>query len=149
MKYIKKFESNEEEYNGPIPLRQPLYKKGEIIIWSSSKDINYDFAKVLLNRIGLKLVGEPYDGGYLVKCPDGKEVESAEKVIKRFPEFFDSYEREDIREPYINDKIEEIVDKVENIEDFFGKLDKKNVNIKSYNDYIDEIIKDLTDIKIK
>jgi hypothetical protein len=57
MKYIKLYEN-------VIPLRQPSYKKGEIIIWSDqikNKDFDYDFAKKLLDQVGLKLVGEPYN----------------------------------------------------------------------------------------
>jgi len=142
MKYIKLYEN----------LRQPTYKRGEIIIWSDNvknKDVDYDFAKVLFKRLGLELVGEPYDGGFLVKCEPGKEVETAEKVLAKFPEFFDSYEREDIRQPFIWNKIEQITDKVSGLEDFFDKLDKKFVNVKKFNDYVDYIIKDLEELKIK
>jgi hypothetical protein len=51
-------------------------------------------------------------------------------AISRFPEFFDSYQREDIRMPFIWDKMEEITDKVSGIEDFFERTDRKFVNIK-------------------
>jgi hypothetical protein len=133
-------------------LRSPVYNKGEIIIWSDNvknRDVDYDFAEKLLRRVGLKLIGEPYDGGFLVKCEPGKEEESAEKVLARFPEFFDSYEREDIRMPFISNKVEEIKDKVEDIERFFESTLKKNVNVTKYNKYIDDIIKDLDNLKIK
>ena len=132
-----------------IPLKQPLYKKGEIIIYSYSTDITSEFITVLLNRHGLELISQVYDNAFLIKCPSGKEIESADSFIKKYPEFFDSYEREDIRVNYIYDKIESIVDRVENIGDFFGNLDKRNINTKSYNDYIDSIIKSLVEIKIK
>lgn len=144
MRYLKHFEGMSEK----IPLRQPIYKKGEILIWSESRDVDYDFAKKLLKRVGLELIGEPYDRGFLVKCPSGEEISTAKKVIERFPEFFDSYEREDIRVEYISDRVERIGDKVESIEDFFGSLTNKNVNVKKYNAFIDDIIKELTDIKI-
>ena len=85
-----------------MSLRSPVYQKGEIIIWSEDRDVDYDFAEKLLRRVGLQLIGEPYDGGFLVKCEPGKEEESAKKVIERFPEFFDNYEREDIRLPFIS-----------------------------------------------
>jgi hypothetical protein len=145
MRYLKLFEN-------VIPLQQPSYKKGEVIIWSDqikNKDVDYDFAKKLLDRVGLKLVGEPYDGGFLVKCEPGKEVESAKMAINRFPEFFDSYQREDIRMPFIWNKIEEITDKVASIEDFFERTDRKFVNIKKFNAYIDDIINELDNLKIK
>ncbi len=142
MRYLKLFEN-------VIPLQQPSYKKGEILIWTSDRDVDYDFAEKLLKRVNLKLVGEPYDGGFLVKCEPGKEVESAQMAINRFPEFFDSYQREDIRQPFINNKVEEITDKVSGIEDFFERIDKKFINVKKYNDYIDDIINELDNLKIK
>ena len=111
--------------------------------------MNKLFAEKLLKRVNLKLVGEPYDGGFLVKCEPGKEVESAQMAINRFPEFFDSYQREDIRQPFINNKVEEITDKVSGIEDFFERIDKKFINVKKYNDYIDDIINELDNLKIK
>jgi hypothetical protein len=142
MRYLKLFEN-------VIPLQQPSYKKGEILIWTSDRDVDYDFAEKLLKRVNLKLVGEPYDGGFLVKCEPGKEVESAQMAINRFPEFFDSYQREDIRQPFITNKVEEITDKVSGIEDFFERIDKKFINVKKYNDYIDDIINELDNLKIK
>ena len=142
MRYLKLFEN-------VIPLQQPSYKKGEILIWTSDRDVDYDFAEKLLKRVNLKLVGEPYDGGFLVSCQPGKEVESAQMAINRFPEFFDSYQREDIRQPFINNKVEEITDKVSGIEDFFERIDKKFINVKKYNDYIDDIINELDNLKIK
>ena len=122
MKYLKLFEN-------VIPLRQPSYKKGEILIFAEDRDVDYDFAKKLLNRVGLKLIGEPYDRGFLVQCEPGKEVESAEMAISKYPDFFNSYEREDIRMPYISDKIENITVKVASIEDFFERTDRKYLNI--------------------
>lgn len=142
MKYIKLFESR-------IPLQRPSYKKGEVLIFSVGRDVDYEFAGKLLKRLGLKLVGEPYDRGFLVQCEPGKEVESAEMAIAKYPDFFDSYEREDIRMPYISDKTEEITVKVAGIENFFERTDKKFVNIKKFNDYIDDIINNLNDLKIE
>lgn len=132
-----------------IPLRSPSYQKGEIIIWSNDKDVDYDFAKKLLKRVGLELIGEPYDQGFLIKCEPGKEEELAQKAIDKFPEFFHNYEREDIRLPFITNRIEELNDKILGIEDFFVYINKKNVNIKKYNEYIDDIINDLNNIKVK
>jgi hypothetical protein len=71
-----------------IPLRSPVYQKGEIIIWSEDRDVDYDFAEKLLRRLGLKLIGEPYDRGFLVKCEPGKEEETAKKLLKDFLSFF-------------------------------------------------------------
>ncbi len=168
MKYLKLFEDivpahqSESDYRNrntdetvdvstldTITLRSPVYNKGEILIFSKDNDVNYDFAKNLLKRVGLKLIGEPYDRTFLVKCESGKEVESAEMVITRFPEFFESYEREDIRMPFIVDKVEKIINKVEDIEGFFESSIKRNVNATKYNKYIDDIIKDLDNLKIK
>ena len=151
MKYLKFFESNDviDDISVPYSLKHPLYKRGEIIIWSKGNDVDYEFAKKLLNRLGLKLIGEPYDGGFLIQCESGKEIEKAKEVINRFPEFFDSYEREDIRQPYINDKVEEIIDDVNEIESFFESTLKKTVNTDLYNKHIDKIINKLTKLKIK
>jgi hypothetical protein len=132
-----------------MSLRSPVYQRGEIIIWSEDRDVDYDFAEKLLRRLGLKLIGEPYDRGFLIKCEPGKEEETAKKVIERFPEFFDSYEREDIRQPFISNKVDEIKDKIEDIERFFESSIKRNVNPTKYNKYIDDIIKDLNNLKIK
>lgn len=171
MKYLKLFESivpahqSTSEYRkrnidetvdvttlDTIALRSPVYNKGEIIIWSDNvknRDVDYEFAEKLLRRVGLKLIGEPYDGGFLVKCEPGKEEESAEKVLARFPEFFDSYEREDIRVPFISDKVDDLVGQVEGIVDFFESTLQRNVNAAKYNKYIDDIINELNNLKIK
>lgn len=69
-------------------------------------------------------------------------------IINRFPEFFDSYEREYIRLPFITDKVEKISDKVADIETFFESTLQKNVNVTKYNKYIDDIINELNKLKI-
>lgn len=158
MKYLKLFENKYTERDSEeavdvtkldtMPLRSPVYQKGEIIIWSESRDVDYDFAEKLLKRVGLKIIGEPYDRGFLVKCEPGKEEETAKMIINRFPEFFDSYEREDIRLPFITDKVEKISDKVADIETFFESTLQKNVNVTKYNKYIDDIINELNKLKI-
>jgi hypothetical protein len=51
--------------------------------------------------------------------------------------------------PFISNKVEEIKDKVEDIERFFESTLQKNVNSSKYNKYIDDIIKDLDNLKIK
>jgi hypothetical protein len=132
-----------------IPLRSPVYQKGEILIFSEGRDVDYEFAERLLKRLGLKLIGEPYDRGFLVKCEPGKEVESAKMAIAKYPDFFDSYEREDIRMPYISDKVDVLVGEVEGIVDFFESTLQKNVNSTKYNKYIDNIINELDNLKIK
>jgi hypothetical protein len=164
MKYLKLFENKYTERNtdetvdattlDSMPLRSPVYQKGEIIIWSDfprgqENVVDYDFAERLLRRVGLKLIGEPYDNGFLVKCEPGKEEETAKMVIDKYPDFFTNYEREDIRMPFISNKVEKISDKVADIESFFESSIKKNVNITKYNNYIDDIISDLNKLKIK
>ena len=66
MKYIKLFEEssiygnrNTDETSDvtkldTMPLRSPVYQKGEIIIWSDNvknRDVDYDFAEKLLRRV--------------------------------------------------------------------------------------------------
>lgn len=164
MKYLKLFENKYTERNtdetvdattlDSMPLRSPVYQKGEIVIWSDfprdqENVVDYDFAEKLLRRVGLKLIGEPYDRGFLVKCEPGKEEETAKMVINKYPDFFTNYEREDIRLPFITDKVEKISDKVADIESFFESSIDKNVNVTKYNKYIDDIINDLNKLKIK
>lgn len=158
MKYLKLFENKYNDKNteeaidviklDTMALRSPVYQKGEITIWSESRYVDYDFAEKLLKRVGLKIIGETYDRGFLVKCEPGKEEETAKMIINRFPEFFDSYEREDIRLPFITDKVEKITDKVADIETFFESTLQRNVNITKYNKHIDDIINDLNKLKI-
>lgn len=164
MKYLKLFENRYTERNtdetvdattlDSMPLRSPVYQKGEIVIWSDfprdqENVVDYDFAEKLLRRVGLKLIGEPYDRGFLVKCEPGKEEETAKMLINKYPDFFTNYEREDIRLPFITDKVEKISDKVADIESFFESSIDKNVNVTKYNKYIDDIINDLNKLKIK
>ena len=70
-------------------------------------------------------------------------------VINKYPDFFTSYEREDIRLPYISEKTEDISSQVEGIVDFFESSIKTNVNVSKYNKYIDDIINELNKLKIK
>lgn len=164
MKYLKLFENKYTERNSEetvdvtkldtMPLRSPVYQKGEVIIWSDfpinqENIVDYDFTEKLLRRLGLKLIGEPYDKGFLVKCEPGKEEETAKMVINKYPDFFTSYEREDIRLPYISEKTEDISSQVEGIVDFFESSIKTNVNVSKYNKYIDDIINELNKLKIK
>lgn len=163
MKYLKLFENKYTKRNSEetvdvtkldsMPLRSPVYQKGEIIIWSDfpisqENVVDYDFAERLLRRLGLKLIGEPYNKGFLVKCEPGKEEETAQIVIDKYPDFFTNYEREDIRMPFISNKVEEISDKVADIETFFESTLQKNVNVTKYNKYIDDIINELNKLKI-
>jgi hypothetical protein len=51
--------------------------------------------------------------------------------------------------PFISNKVEEIKDKVEDIERFFESTLQKNINATKYNKYIDDIISELSNLKIK
>lgn len=152
MKHIELFEAHQRSIE-PISLKSPVYQKGEVIIWSDfpinqENIVDYDFAERLLRRLGLKLIGEPYDKGFLVKCEPGKEEETAKMVIDKYPDFFTNYQREDIRYPYIYKKTEDISSQVEGILDFFESSIQRNVNTTKYNKYIDDIISELNKLKI-
>lgn len=142
---IKKF----EQYN--ISFRSPIYNKGEILIFSNMYDENmdYNFAKNLIKRAGFEVIGEPYNRVYIVKCEPGKEIECGKIIIEKYPDFFESYEREDIRFDELQDIIDNIVHDVEGIVTFVESSTKKTVNKKEFNDYIDNIINSLNDLKIK
>ena len=90
MKHLKKF--NEE-----LVTRFPSLKRGEIVVFANrNSDIEYSTVKDLARRLGYEVTGEIYDNGYIVKTKPGEEESSGAAFVENYPEFFDSYEREDI-----------------------------------------------------
>jgi hypothetical protein len=69
--------------------------------------------------------------------------------VENYPEFFDSYEREDIKDTYICDECDDIISELEGIRDSVGELNGfgKSVLSKDWNQNIDEVIKRLEKLK--
>jgi hypothetical protein len=143
MKHLKKF--NEE-----LVTRFPSHKKGEIVVFANrNADIGYDTVKDLARKLGYEVTGEIYDNGYIVKSDPGGEEKAGAAFVENYPEFFDSYEREDIKDTYIYDECDNIISEIEAIRDIVGNLNKygKSVLPDDWNQNIDEVIKKLEDLK--
>ena len=143
MKHLKKF--NEELINDI-----PTYKKGEVIVWlKSDADISDNTVKDIARKLGYGFAGEAYDNGFIIKCNPGDEQQCGSDFIDNYPEFFDSYEREDIKNTRLYDECDDIIDEIEELRDSIGSLNKfKRSSLPDdWNNKIDEVIKRLEDIK--
>ena len=143
MKHLRKF--NEE-----LVSRFPSHKKGEVVVFANrNADIGYDTVKDLARKLGYEVTGEIYDNGYIVKTKPGEEESTGAVFVENYPEFFDSYEREDIKDTYIYDECDGIISEIEGIRDSVGNLNEfgKSVLSKDWNQNIDEVIKKLEKLK--
>ena len=143
MKHLKKF--NEE-----LVSRFPSHKRGEVVVFTNrNADIGYDTVKDLARKLGYEVTGEIYDNGYIVKTKPGKEESTGAVFVENYPEFFDSYERQDIKDTYICDEFDDIISEIEGIRDSVGYLNEfgKSVLSKDWNQNIDEVIKRLETLK--
>ena len=143
MKHLKKF--NEE-----LVTRFPSHRKGEVVVFvNRNADIGYDTVKDLARKLGYEVTGEIYDNGYIVKAEPGHEEKAGAAFVENYPEFFDSYEREDVKVTYIYDECDNIISEIEAIRDSVGNLNKygKSVLPEEWNQNIDEVIKKLEDLK--
>jgi hypothetical protein len=143
MKHLRKF--NEE-----LVSRFPSHKKGEVVVFANrNADIGYGTVKDLAKKLGYEVTGEIYDNGYIVKTKPGEEESAGAVFVENYPEFFDSYEREDIKDTYICDECDDIISELEGIRDSVGELNEfgKSVLSKDWNQNIDEVIKRLEKLK--
>jgi len=143
MKHLKKF--NEE-----LVPRFPSYKKGEVVVWlTRNADISEDTVKDIAKRLGYQVIGEGFHDGYIIKCNPGEENQCGADFVDNYPEFFASYEREDLLSNHLYEKCDDIIYSVEVLRDSLGTLNKfGRANLpKDWNSNIDEIIKNLEDIK--
>ena len=158
LKHLRKFNEGEQldlfatPVNPPkIATRNPQYTKGEILVFPTNDYTSGKFKKgdgiigAVCKSLGYEHDETYYVGDYfLVKCPVGQEEIAGETILKRYPEFFDNYERRDIR----NENLYKIIDHINNdigeLEDMIGKTFLSN----QWNVQIDEIIRDLNKIKI-
>jgi hypothetical protein len=136
--------------NEELVSRFPSYKKGEVVVFTNrNADIGYDTVKDLARKLGYEVTGEIYDNGYIVKTKPGEEESTGAVFIENYPEFFDGYEREDIKDTYIYNECDDIISEIEDIRDSVGNLNKfgKSVLSKDWNQNIDEVIKRLEKLK--
>jgi hypothetical protein len=121
--------------------QKPDYKKAYILLFSS-KYLNEGFMDVICNEIGDCSFGEfKYDGRCIgVNVPGKKEEIYGQKFIDRYPEFFDSYEMQDLRIDKSFKVVENIQNDIETLTDFFSKTNNKIVDKKEYNMYLDNFI---------
>lgn len=143
MKHLRKF--NEE-----LVTRFPSHKRGEIVVFANrNADIGYNTVKDLARKLGYEVTEEIYDNGYIVKSEPGQEEKAGAAFVENYPEFFDSYEREDVKDTYIYDECDNIISEIEAIRDSVGNLNEwgKSVLPDDWNQNIDEVIKRLEDLK--
>jgi len=140
MKHLKKF--NEE-----LVPRFPSHNRGEVIVFSN--DLDYKTAKVIAKKLGYEITGEVRDGDFLVKTPIGEEEQAGADFVDNYPEFFNGYEREDIKDTMIYDEMDGIIDEVSELRDSLGSLNKfgKSMLPDGWNDNIDKIITRLQNTK--
>jgi hypothetical protein len=99
--------------------------------------------------LGYEAIGQAYDSGYIIKCEPGQEQQCGSDFVDNYPEFFESHEREDIKDTYLYDECEDIIDDIEDLRDSIGNLNSfgRSSLPKDWNDRIDEVIKRLENIK--
>lgn len=142
MKHLKKFNEAISDI--------PTYNKGEVVIWvRRDVDISDNTIKDIAKKLGYELLGEGYDKGFIIKCEPGQEQQCGSDFVDNYPEFFESYEREDIKDKHLYDECENIIDDIEDIRDSIGTLNKfgRSQLPNNWNDEIDNIISKLENIK--
>lgn len=143
MKHLRRF--NEE-----LVPNIPTYKRGETIVWlRRDAGISESTVKDIAKRLGYEIGGQAYDNGYIVKCDPGQENQCGSDFVDNYPEFFESHEREDIKDTYLWDECGYIIDDVEVLRDSIGNLNKfgRSMLPDDWNENIDEIISRLENIK--
>ena len=143
MKYLKRF--NEELVNDI-----PTYNRGEVIVWvRRDSNISDNTVKDIAKKLGYESLGEGYDKGFIIKCDPGHEKQCGSDFVDNYPEFFESYERVDIKDANLYDECDDIISDIENIRDSIGTLNKfgRSQLPKNWNEKIDKIISRLENIK--
>lgn len=134
-----------------INVKYPQFKKGKVLIHTGFRDdLDIPFVEKICNVLGCKLSCEFYNGMYEIETPIGEEVKVAMDFIDNYPEFFESYERIDIRVDYISDIVERVKGNTQELFDnYIGFTDNKRIiNTSDFNGDIDKIIDDLNSLKI-
>jgi hypothetical protein len=143
MKHLRKF--NEE-----LVPNMPLYKRGETIVWlRRDAGISESTVKDIAKKLGYEIGDQAYDNGYVVKCEPGMEKQCGSDFIDNYPEFFESHEREDIKDTYLYDEFDDIISDINELRDSVGNLNKfgKSTLPNDWNEKIDKVIYRLKNIK--
>lgn len=144
MKHLKRF--NEELINDI-----PTFNRGEVIVYANrNNNVDISTVKDIAKRFGYEVKDKVYDNGYIIKCEPGQEEIAGSDLVDNYPEFFDSYEREDIKDSYIVDACGDIIEDVESLRDSVGYLNEfgRSQLPKDWNDNIELIIEKLNNIKL-
>jgi hypothetical protein len=143
MKYLKLF--NEKLID------MPMFNRGEIVVYANRKN-NVDMSTVedIAKRFGYKVKDKIHDNGYIIECEPGQEKIAGSDFVDNYPEFFDSYEREDIKDTYIINACNDIIEDVDALIDSVGNINEfgRSQLPKDWNDNIERIINKLNNIKI-
>lgn len=142
MKHIRKF--NEE-----LVPKQEVYKRGEVLVWTK-KNTSLETVKDISNKLGYEVISEMFDGdAYLIKCLPGKEEICGSDFVDNYPEFFETFERLDIKTVYIQENIKDIIYDIEGLRDKLGEVNKfgKSIIPKDWNNKIEDVIYKLNKIK--
>lgn len=122
----------------------PHYSKGEVLIFPHERHKGMDVSG-MANELGYEVDGAYNMGGdyYLIKTPVGHEMEAGQDFIDNYPEFISSYERRDVRQ-------EDLYDRLDHINDMFGSLQDSvgsTIMNDNWNKSIDVIIQELNKLK--
>lgn len=144
---MKKFTSIKENVT-----EEPIYDEGKIYL-IAQEEVPEETIGYLCYINDCKLLGLLEDSSdvYIIQTPKGKEKQTGEFFTKRYPDIIASYDFIDIRENITKQKIDEIVDdldqfKVETIE---STLNKKKLNKETYNRKLETIIEKIKELQIK
>lgn len=120
----------------------PHYTKGEVFVFSSVRDIDIS---IFASELGYKQ--KPYDVDFygpdmfLIECPIGKEIQCGKDFVENYPEFFTGYERRNIRDEQIYQKLEDVIRIITDIRDEVGT---KFMDIDNNIESAIEILKSIT-----
>lgn len=142
MKHLKSF--NEE-----LVTKFPQYSRGEVVIFSSDRNIDLGTVKYLVSKLGFECIGEIYGNGFVIQVPNGEEEKSGKIITDKYPDFFGGFERIDVNMDNIYSKCDDIIGEVEGLRDSLGSLNKFGTSLlpKDWNQNIDNIIEDLNRLK--
>jgi len=122
----------------------PHYSKGEILIFPHERHKGMDITNMTKELGYEEDVEYNMDGEYyLIKTPVGHEMEVGQDFVDNYPEFISSYERRDIRQEFLYNKLNEIDIMFSKLHDSVGST----VMNDDWNHKIDMVIQELNNLK--
>lgn len=152
-KKLKKMEKNNliketiRQYTEEIT-RFSQNKRGEIIVVSKRR-LSTDLVSDIAENLGYSFVDQ-LDGRYeyIIKTPVGKENSAGQDFVDNYPEYFESFYRQDVRGDHVNSELEEVKDLIDDLLDnSYGDYDKGLIN-SDWNEKIDYILEKLESLKL-